>query len=89
MACGSDRMVRMRPAASPFVIAVEQFDSNVLEVVCGARIRIRRRSASDEMLTRVEEGCCGEVIMVAIIFRLYLCARDVFWTRERSAVDVF
>lgn len=57
--------------ASPLVMALEQEDSNVAEEflsMCDARIRMRRRSASEEMLTRVEEGCCGQAIMLVIIY---------------------
>jgi hypothetical protein len=43
---------------------------------------MRRRSASEEMLTRVEDGCWGEVvrgaIMVVLFLLLYLHVRDVF-----------
>jgi len=59
--------------ASPLVMALEQEDSNVaeeLESMCDARMRMSRRSASEEMLTRVEEGCCGQAIMLVI---LYIC----------------
>ena len=72
MALGSDKIVFMRVAASPFDMAAEQLASNDLEA-CGARIWMRRSSASEETLTRVEEGCCGEVMMVAIFL-------DCIWT---------
>ena len=41
-------------------------------------MRMRRRSASEEMLTRVEEGCWG-VVSEAIFCVELRRARDVFW----------
>lgn len=74
-------MVRRSLEASPAEMAVEHVDSKDLEQ-CGARRRMRRRSASEEMLTRVEDGCWGEVvrgaIMVVLFLLLYLHVRDVF-----------
>ena len=66
--------------ASPLVMALEQEDSNVAEELvsmCDARIRMRRRSASEEMLTRVEEGCCGQAIMLVIIYFCVCMMYDV------------
>jgi hypothetical protein len=60
----------MRLAASPEEMAAEQLDSNEEEEeACGARIRMRRRSASEEMLTRVAEGWGEEdVSSVMLLF---------------------
>ena len=70
-------MVRKSPMASPLDMKVVQVVSKDLDassppVTWGERRRMRRRSASEEMLTRVEEGCWGEmeVWMVAIVVLL-------------------
>ena len=83
-------MVRSKPVASPFDTEEAQVASKVLEAACGARMPIRRRSASEEMLTRVEEGCCGEGSMEAIVFfggSYYLTAVSTRCVRQWTSVD--
>jgi len=66
--------VRSKPAASPLEMAEAQALSKEEGLgVEGARTRMRRGSASSEMLTRVEEGWGGEVVVIVVAILLLVC----------------
>lgn len=50
---------------------VQAVSKEVGSEVVGARTRMRRRSASSEMLTRVEDGWGEFVVSVAIVLYLW------------------